>query len=88
MVVTIFQYLDDDNKTVCESVIFGRDERDCFNELWEAYGVGRERPITVLTCEPVKDQAICELLNTPAHKLPFEELERLTDLVYSSIINQ
>ena len=87
MVVTIFQYLDDD-KTMCESVIFGRDERDCLNELSEAYGVGRERPITVLTCEPVKDQAICELLNTPARKLPESKINSLIDLVYQSIINQ
>ena len=85
MVITIFQYLDDDDKTVCESVIFGRDERDCFNELWEAYGVGRERAIKVISCEPIKDPAIRELLNTPFRKLPFEELERLTDLVYSSM---
>ena len=68
MVIAVFQYMDDDNKTVCESVIIGTDESDCFNELWEVYGVGRELA-KVISCEPVKDPAIIELLNAPLNEL-------------------
>ena len=57
MVITVFQYLDDDDKTVYESVIIGTDESDCFNELWEVYGVGREQA-KVVSCEPVEDPTI------------------------------